>query len=441
MAIRIRLNPLDDVAAVVDDALRHAGLPGANCAHVTTLQDRVDVDRLGRAAGQLARRHVLATARLDRPWWAWRPSWVLQPDAPISVSVLDEEGEADPAAIAAGYLNEPMDPRRDPPVKITLHRARSGGDAIALKWSHVLSDSRGGEFLVRELGRCYAGDYDGPEAAVPPRPPALVMQGKMQGKSTLRPGPAGGGGKVFCAMNVGAAGRVRLRITRMGDTDSARLRDNAMRLAGFGRLPIFVFAAYLRALRRACDRAGQPDAVLRTSWPVELRAGPPPESLPGNEFGILNLQCPAGETTDLAGLVQRLTRDVIRLLGKGEHRFLWHLGRGLKLGFFPVLCLANRWTGFLMRGPRLSTQFRFGGRLLGGDHSWGGIPIDGGCTATVCSREHPVAVGLGEMAGRFQYGATWLDGAIADEALDRLLEDFRDELLGADDESRPPVNR
>ncbi len=426
MMTRIRLNPLDGMAAVIDDAFRHAGLPGAQCVQVVVLDDRVQPERLVWSVERLAKRHLLATARLHRPWWAWWPRWVVQPDDTISVDVVDGQGEVDPAALAAELLDEPADLRSDPPVKVVLHRDRSGRDAVALRWSHVLTDARGGDLLLRDLGRCYAGDFDGDDAPTPARPPAL----DVTGPAPLRSRPPGRRDEVFSVMNVGASGRIRVAVTPIDAAESQRVRENAAHVAGFGRTSIFVIAACLRALRRECIRTVRPDAIFRIWWPFGLREGPPPASLPGNEYGGVHLQCSATEAADLATLVARLTRDAIGQLSRGQHRSLWRIARRLRIGFYPAVCLAARWSGRLRRGKRLTTQFRFGGRLLGGDDRWGGIPIAGGFAAAVCPPNHPVTVSLSETAGGVHITVTWLDGAIADETRQRLVEDFRDELLG-----------
>jgi hypothetical protein len=223
----------------------------------------------------------------------------------------------------------------------------------------------------------------------------------------------------------------------MSDAESEAVRANARRIAGFGRLPMFAMAAYLRALGQASMREGHTDALLRTSWPVGLREGLSPNSLPGNEFGIINVQCRLRETNDLSALVDKLTRYVINQLGKGEGRVLWKAGELFRVLPLGALCLLNRHLGILMQGPRLSAQFRFGGRSLDGSRDWGGLAILGGFAATVSTRKHPLAVSLSEIAGRFRLGVTWLEGAIADDARRQLLDNFRQALLNPDEIARP----
>jgi len=423
MATRIPLNPLDCVTAVIDDALRHTGLPGANCAQVTVLDGRVDPERLRRAVEVLGARHILTTARLRRPWWAWWPNWDITSASPIPVVV--EEADGDLNAFVLGLLREPTDLRVDPPVKIALLRRSSGGDVLVLKWPHVLADGRGARYLVRELGRCYAGEYALDDAPAPLRPPPITVPVP----TGPRPPRNGDEDALFRIMQAGPTGHLCLSVTNMDDTQSERIRQNATRIAGSGQLPVFVIAAYLRALRRECLRAGKTDAVLRIWWPFALREGPLPGGLPGNEFGILRAECRADQRDDLAALVERLKQDIASQVAAGQHCFNWRVGRWMKVGFFPFVCLVSRRTGFLLRGKRLTTQFQFSGRIVGPDREWGGIPIAGGFLAGILSRHNPVSLNMSEIAGRFNLVQTWLDGAIDDETRQRLIDAYRDELL------------
>ncbi len=422
MATRIPLNPLDCVTAVMDDALRHAGMPGANCAQVTVLGGRVDPERLRRAVEVLGARHVVTTARLHRPWWAWWPSWDLTSPSPIPVVVEDAD---DPISFVLSLLHEPTDLRVDPPVKIALLRRSSGGDVLVVRWPHVLTDGRGMRFLVRELGRCYAGEYAVDGAPAPLRPAPITVPVP----AGFRPPRNGKQDALFQIMRAGETGHLCLSVTDMDEAQSERVRQNATRIAGAGQLPVFLIAAYLRTLRRECLRAGRTDAVLRIWWPFALREGRLPGGLPGNEFGTLRAECRAEDPGDLAALVERLKQDIASQLAAGEHCYNWRVGRWMKVGFFPFVCLVSRRTGFLMRGKRLTTQFQFSGRIVGPDRAWGGIPIAGGFLAAILSRHNPVSLNMSEIAGRFNLVLTWRDGAIGDETRQRLIDTFRDELL------------
>ncbi len=456
MAVRVKLNPIDDVIALFDDAMRADGQPGFNCVAVVVVAGRLDAARLQRAADRVARRHPLTTARLQRRPWAWRPRWVVPSAGAIPVHVAGDGGgdgrspgdagdvvAVPPSAIAAfaaGVLNRALDPRVDPPVQVFLHRGAGGRDLVGVQWSHVLTDARGGDFLAKELGRAYAEDAGVAVEAMRLRPlPVCLPVGAP--RWPMKAARAGG---VFRPLGGRPEGPSRIRLATLDAAEGDRVRREAARVAGFGRQGLFVLAAYLRAMSREARGRGQDDDAgagrtpvpqsarvrVRTQWPVGLRDGASPEALPANEYGLLPIEHEVNEDVDMAALVDRLTRQIVAALGAGTQWRLWQTGRWLRTTFFPVLCRVNRMTRFLMRGSGLTTHFRYAGRLLGGARTWGGLPVEGGCVAASCYPESPVAVGFSETAGRFHIGVTWLDGAITEATADRLIEALRAELGG-----------
>lgn len=432
MPRRIRLNPIDNMLAVFDHTLQRVDGLGFNCVLVLTIEGHLDGDRLARAVDTLGRRHGLTRARLCQPWWAKRPAWTIADSSSIPVDVAAETAaERTAAATAEEILNRPLDPRRDAPVQVFVRPTAGGEQALMLKWSHVLTDGRGGDFLLQELGRCYDGSIDAGAEPVPLRPGPLSLSGPAP--SVWRPKEPGA--PLFRPWNDRGRRRVRLRVLPLDDAESARLRQTASRVGGFGRQGAYTLAAWFRVMQREAERMDAAGTMVRAHWPVGLREGPPTGSLPGNEYGFVYLERPAAERCDTGPMVEQLTREIIASLGRGEHRRAWRTARL----FWHISARHLRWindrTRLIMRSDPSTTHFRYGGRLLGGARTWGGLLVTGGFAATVCWREKPLAIGISETAGRFHLGATWVEDSIEASTAERLLAVFRDELLG----SPPPA--
>ncbi|MBI4578158.1 MAG: hypothetical protein HY718_00555 [Planctomycetes bacterium] len=423
MCLQVPLNPIDNVLAALDHTLQRQDGIGFNCVLTLMLEGELNRGRLIDAARRLGECHVLTRARLHKPRWARHPRWVVEPAATIPIEFEEATADTEPAPLAETILNRKLDPRDDPPVQIFARRLQSGCHVLILKWSHVLTDGRGGDFLLQALGRYYAGLDPSPPRPTP-RPEGLSVG---QPKPRWPRPPA-------CSVNLcrlwGApsANRLRLRVVALDEAESAALRRHATAVAGFGRQGIAMLGAAFRLMQRQALAADYRHATVRAHWPVALREGALPASLPGNEFGFVYLERPVNEHLDDAALAEQLTREIIDQLRRGEHRRAWVLARWLWLYRYARLCKLNDRSRFLIRGDRSTMHFRYAGRLIGGAREWGGLPVRGGFAATICWPEKPLALGLSETAGRFHVGVTWLEGALTDQAADQLIHQFRQEL-------------
>lgn len=423
------LNPIDEVHALFDDAFRNSGAAGFNCIQLILVDAPLDYQRLHTAAAQLAEGHPLVQARLDAPWWRWHPRWRWPASAnqriPVDIRV---EGPVDsPVQLAAELLNQPLNPCRDAPVQIFVRRLSNGTEVLALTWSHVLTDARGGDFLLGELARAYVGEYDGRCGPGPLRPPVV----RLPGRTWMAPMLPRGGQRSFNPWPTDEGSRLRLQVLVLNDQESRRVQAAAQQLVGFGRhVMIYVLAAYLRTMAREARRCGQPTAQLDVQWSVGLRDSTAPHALVPNENGVVYASCGAAETQDLEQLIERLTRAMIEQLGQGEQYRLWYTGVWLGLVGAPLLRLVNRVTRVLFQGGPHGTALRYSRQLLGGATTWGGHAVTGGFSTTVCWPEVPVVLGISETAGKYHLDVTWLDGAMSEAKAQTLLEDFREELLG-----------
>ncbi len=118
-------------------------------------------------------------SRLGRPLPWGRLRWTAPRDPagriPLRHRMASSPREAHEAI--EGELNDGLDPRRAPPVRLLVVDGGAGAGAgrcrLVLTWFHPLMDPRGGQNLVRHLAR-----LDGPDGGLPwgEAPPALVPE-------------------------------------------------------------------------------------------------------------------------------------------------------------------------------------------------------------------------------------------------------------------------
>ncbi len=116
--------------------------------------------------------------RLRRPFPWGKLQWRVPAGGPTPIAIESAPLGADTlAAVVDRELAVSIDPRREPPLRITLvddtERARARGDArgaLVLTWAHALMDPHGAEHLVRLLA-----EIDDRPADTPPWPTAPLL--------------------------------------------------------------------------------------------------------------------------------------------------------------------------------------------------------------------------------------------------------------------------
>ena len=136
------------------DVLLHAmgeGRPN-NALFVVECEGTLAADGLRSALHKLLPTVPWLDARLERGWpWGylrWRLSDRLVPPPVEERGLAAGETLAD---VIATLLNRPLDPRREPPLRLTIVTTASGQSTLVVAWSHPLMDPRGVELLVAML--------------------------------------------------------------------------------------------------------------------------------------------------------------------------------------------------------------------------------------------------------------------------------------------------
>lgn len=240
-------------------------------------------------------------ARLRRafPWgklhWAVGRRGVLVPPPVREIP----EPLAGRHAFLEAELQDAIDPRRDPPLRVTVL-----GTTLVLTWFHPLMDPRGGQNLLAHLAHVdERGGWDAaPPAFLPERDRRpLRERGRLARKSvdymrslmTVAPVSPGTG--------AGAPGGVRFRQERFVDRDPcSERRQITWRLAVVGK-----------AMAELWERRGLPDVPFLVPISVDLRAKGDPEPTFGNALAFHFARFRPSETADLAALERRLRTQMV----------------------------------------------------------------------------------------------------------------------------------
>jgi hypothetical protein len=263
-------------------------------------------------------------ARLDRPWPWGKLGWVAGAREALTRPTVRRASIAtrsDLAQQVMAELDDPIDPRREPPVRIALLDGgvdRAGVDGIlVLTWFHPLMDARGGEnFLahLNHLDQCESDvPWDGhPPAFVPdPDRRSLIERARIAGRSlaylrALAPVPP-----ISPATALIPPGRCRFRQESFASAESSRdpraTREFSWRLALVGK-----------AMAELWQRRGLPDVPFLLPVSVDMR----PKGERGPTFGSLLAfhfaRFRPSDTHDVAELARRLRRQMAEALRDGQ---------------------------------------------------------------------------------------------------------------------------
>ena len=150
-----------------------------NALFVMECDGVVAADHLRQALHDLLPTLPWLDARLERGWpWGylrWRP--VKHLVAPAVDEVTLGPGDALTDTLTT-LLNRGIDPRREPPLRVTVVSQPDGRSTLAITWTHPLMDPRGVELLVAMLVAAARGDAAWLRARtiVPPRDPRTLRE-------------------------------------------------------------------------------------------------------------------------------------------------------------------------------------------------------------------------------------------------------------------------
>ena len=178
-----------------------AGTPSSNAVLALELAGTVERDRVAKALDRFLAICPWLGGRLvrPRPWGrlCWRVPRGGPIPPPIVTTTLDNRSEHALAAVTDGELAATIDPRREPPLRVTL--ATDGSRTyLVLTWAHALMDPHGSEHLLRLLATLDESGAEPfatrPVVVAPPETRPLRERGALATKSvahlkTLAPVP------------------------------------------------------------------------------------------------------------------------------------------------------------------------------------------------------------------------------------------------------------
>lgn len=157
-----------DVILLAMETRAAGGFASGNAALVLELDAPIAAARVAAAVTRFLPLCPWLGARLHRPLPWGTLCWRLPRDGPTAIPLATPAiGKGGLADLVDRELATPIDPRREPPLRISV-AAGGAGAALVLTWAHALMDPHGAEHLVRLLAALDATPAPHHPWAVPP---------------------------------------------------------------------------------------------------------------------------------------------------------------------------------------------------------------------------------------------------------------------------------
>jgi hypothetical protein len=387
-------------------------------------------ERIRRALDQFVPSCPWPAARLRRPFpwgklhWAAGPPGALVPPPVRRRSVashaeLHRELEAE--------LNSAIDPRRDPPLRFLIvdcgPEPATAQGFLVLTWFHPLMDPRGGQNLLMHLARLDPdGDHplsgSAPPSFVPdPDPRPLRERGRLGRRSlrymrTLTPVPP-----VSPGTGLSSPGRIRFRQEGFVEGHSSArdervTREITWRLALVGK-----------AMAGLWDRRGLPAVPFLVPISVDLRPKGDAGPTFGNWLAFHFARFSPAETADVAGLARALRAQMADAVRDGQieanavaMEFLHYRPLRLMRRYLPAGSSGETFSfncADLMEFPAALARL-CGRSVVNAYHVPAVLPRPGiGVFFNRCGPTNNLVV-------------SWIDGAVSEEEVARIVEVVRD---------------
>jgi hypothetical protein len=390
----------------------------------------ISPDRIGRALARFLDVCPWPASRLRRfPWgklhWAAgrRDAHARPPVRHCVVATPDafhEKLEAE--------LNDAIDPRRDPPLRFLVVDQAQTDQArgwLVLTWFHPLMDPRGAQNLVAHLSRLDPNGGHRPLGARPPEfarapdPRPLRERGRLARRSleymrTLAPVPP-----VSPGTGRGPFGSARFRqhsfLERDGDSDSRRAkREISWRLAVVGK-----------AMAELFERRGLPDTPFLLPISADLRPRGDAGPVFGNMLAFHFARFRPSETADVPALARALRRQMADAVRDGQIEanqaamdFLQYRPVSRMLRALPWASSGEIFSfncADIVDFPAMSDGC-FGRRIVNAYHVPAILPRPG------------IGVFFNRCAGANNLVVSWVDGAVDEEEVTRIVEVVREDM-------------
>ena len=369
-------------------------------------------------------------ARLRRPFPWGKLHWAAAGRAaPGSLPLLHQRVDSLKLlhVMLEAELNTVIDPRREPPLRVSVLYSPAGRDRahsfLVFTWFHPLMDPRGAQNLLAHLANIDEANgrppWDGapPAFVAEPDPRPFSVRGRMGRRSraymrSLAPAPP-----VSPGSGLTTPGRPRFRQARFVDRDPAGARakrEICWRLALVGK-----------AMSELWSHRGLPDDPFLLPISIDLRPKGDPGPTFGNMLAFHFARFRPSETADLAALTQALRRQMVDALRDGQidanavaMEFLTYRRLSVMLNDLPGTAARETFSfncADLGDFP-VTLEKVFGARVVNAYHAPSVLPRPGiGVFFNRCGKDNNLVV-------------SWIDGAVAEDEVTRIVEVIRDEM-------------
>ncbi len=419
---RLPLRGADLALLAMQHLWRHEGASN-NALLVVECDGPLAPERVRRALARLLETCPWPGARLARafPWGkvSWRAGAAPPPPPPVSHRSVATQ-EALHGALE-DEIHAAIDARREPPARVLCADGPAGTGWLVLTWFHPLMDPRGGQNLLAHLA---ALDEGRTAAALPaftpaPDPRPLAERGRIARLSLAHLRSLAALTVVSPGTGLAAPGPARFRqesfADREEDAPGGRLaREIVWRLAIVGR-----------AMADLWERRGLPPEPFLVAVAVDLRPKGDPGPTFGNLLGFHYARFHPSETADAGRLAATLRRQMADAVRDGlvdasavAMEFLHYRPLSRMLRLLPGTAHRETFSFNCADVGEFPSALDalFGRRVLNAFHVPAVMPRPG------------IGVFFNRCAGRSNLVVSWIEGAVREDEVTRIVEMVREGL-------------
>ena len=398
-----------------------------NTLMVVECDGTIDAARVREAFDRLLDFCAWPAARLKRPFPWGKLHWAVGPRAtlmPPPVREVTVASEAQAHAVLEVELNAAIDPRREPPLRLTViavtgdGRHAPGRTRLVFTWCHPLMDPRGGQNLLEHLGRVDACDGETAWAGAPPafvsepdrRP--LRERGRLASRSVAYMRSLMSVSPVSPGTGLKNPGPMRFKRQTCVEATS-RLNGGRTRRDIFWRL-----AVVGRAMAELWQKRGLPDVPFLVPISVDLRRKGDPEPTFGNALAFHFARFKPSGTDDETALAHALREQMADAMRQGQieanavaMEFLHYRPLSVMLRDLPGTASGETFSFNCadLGAVPATLDAVFGTRVVNVYHAPAVLPRPGiGVFFNRCGKENNLVV-------------SWIEGAVTEDEVARIM--------------------